>query len=143
MSLISIPISVLRNVEDVIENPPWFNAFKPVTESDVLEAVQQKDWTSRHMRPLQYNVETMELDHVRRIAWMVMHPPQDPVLIDTNVPDIITDGYHRFYAAIIRGDEMIDVSIRGYDSDIINLFGNDVMDQVIKSDEAGLEMQMC
>ena len=143
MSVVSIPVSVLRNVEDVVENPTWFNAFKPVTESDVLKAVQRKDWTSRHMRPLQYNVETTELDHVRRIAWMVMHPPEDPVVVNTNVPDIITDGYHRFYAAIIRGDEMIDVSIRGYDNYIINLFGKDIMDQIAKANVTGLEMQMC
>ena len=145
MSVISIPVSVLRNVWDVIENPPWNDwnsSLKPVTETDVREAVQQKDWTSRHMHPLKHNPELMDLDHVRRIAWMVIYPPQDPILIDTYMAKLTMDGFHRFYAAIIRGDEMIDVSICGCHSEIAVLFGNDVLEQVIKSDESDIEMQM-
>ena len=140
MSVVSIPVSVLRNIWDVVENPPWNDSFKPVTEVDVHDAVRRKDWSSRHMCPLEHNQETMKLDHVRRIAWMVIHPPQDPVLIDTSLANPITDGYHRLYAAIIRGDEMISVSICGYDSDIINLFGSDALEQTIKSDESGIGM---
>ena len=143
MSTISIPVSVLKNIWDVVEHPPWNDSLKPVTEFDVIEAVQRKNWTSRHMHPLKHNQETMKLDHVRRIAWMVVHPPQDPVLIDTHTGNsIIIDGYHRFYAAIIRGDEMINVSISGYDSDIADLFGNDVLEQIIESDELRVEMQI-
>ena len=133
MSAIAIPVSLLRNVWDVIENPPWNDwnsSFKPVTEVDVRKAVQQKDWTSRHMHPLEHNLELMELDHVRRIAWMVIHPPQDPILIDTHMAKLTMDGFHRFYAAIIRGDEMIDVSICGCDNEIAFLFGNDVLEQI-------------
>ena len=92
------------------------------------------------MRPLKHNIETMEMNHVRRIAWMVNHPPQDPVLIDTYMGKLTMDGFHRFYAAIIRGDEMIDVSICGCDNEIAVLFGNDVLEQIIKSDESGIEI---
>ena len=141
MCSVSIPVSVLRDLWDIVKMPPW-NTFKPVTMDDVLKTVKQKDWTFRHMRPLKDNLEIMELDHVRRIAWLVMHPPPDPILVDATMGEVVIDGCHRFYAAIIRGDEMINAFISGYDSHIAEWFGNDVLEQVIKSDEFDIEMQM-
>ena len=138
MSAVSIPVSVLNDIFDVVNNPPWSNVNKPVDRNDVLEAVRQKNWTSRHMIPLypeDKNQGTTELDHARRIAWMVMHPPQDPVIIDTSAIDVLMDGNHRLYAAIIRGDEMIDAFISGFEDDIVEIFGTDIRDQVFKSDE--------
>ena len=140
MSSICIPVSVLRNIWDVVKYPPWGEPFKPVIEEDVRNAVLQKSWTSRHMRPLNNNEETREFDHVRRIAWMVMHPPEDPILIETDEIYPIVDGYHRLYAAIIRGDEMINVSISGYDDDIISLFGKDVLDRIAGLNKLNPEM---
>ena len=133
ISSVSVPVTVLESIWNIIEKPPWSKAFKPVTEVEVRKAVAQKNWTSRHTRPFKKNLEITELDHVRRIAWMVMHPPKNPVLVNTDLDHPIIDGYHRFYAAIIRGDKMINVSICGYRNDIANLFGQKILDQIDKS----------
>ena len=142
MTQVSVPVSVLRNTWDVVETPLWEEPFRPLTKTDVLKAVEQKNWTARHMRPLKNNLETREFDHAIRIAWMVIHPPREPVIIDTNQIYPLIDGYHRLYAAIIRGDEMINASISGCHKDIIKLFGHDVLAQIIESDELNSEMQM-
>lgn len=49
--------------------------------------------------------------HAQRVAWLVVHGWADPVEIDVGIPSLgftpswpITDGNHRFAAAIYRGD---------------------------------------
>ncbi len=60
----------------------------------------------------------LKVRHVERIAWFVINGWEDPIEIDFGCPDLysaydylsfwpITDGNHRYAAAIIRGDKTI------------------------------------
>jgi len=59
-------------------------------------------------------------DHVARIAYLVLNPDPTPIEIDVGVPSlgikvwhIVTDGNHRFCAALFRGDSTICANISG------------------------------
>ena len=110
----------------------------PITVEEVLEACQagrlreeprsfqfpvgneDRLWASREERAY----------HVERVAFLVLHPPSDPILIDVGVPElgchvdwIVEDGNHRHAAAIARGDDEISASIIGSVTNIRDLLG--------------------
>ena len=58
--------------------------------------------------------------HIARIAWFVVNPCSDPLAVDVGVPQLgyypvwmITDGNHRFAAALVRGDRTISARVSG------------------------------
>ncbi len=64
--------------------------------------------------------------HLQRIAYLVVTPDTKPVDIELGIsegyhPDL-SDGNHRYSAAIIRGDETIDVIFSGFIDNISKLF---------------------
>lgn len=59
-------------------------------------------------------------DHAARIAYLVVHPSEEPIEVDFGIPALncyvdwpITDGNHRLAAAIIRGDKSILADVAG------------------------------
>jgi len=136
MSSVSIGIANLRQICDPVTDPPWSDLVTPVTEGDVRWAMLQKDWTPDHMRPLADFHAWSGLEHARRIAWMVDNPPEDPISIDADLALqgrwAVTDGNHRFYAAIMRGASDIMVEICGHEHAIAELFGRDVADKIFE-----------
>lgn len=78
----------------------------------------------RHTAP--WTVE----DHIARIAYLARTGWSEPIDLDVGIPEMscwvdwpITDGNHRFAAAIVRGDQHILSSIAGSCSYIRELFG--------------------
>jgi hypothetical protein len=65
-------------------------------------------------------------DHVRRIAYLVVHPDPTPVEIemDSYGYPIIYDGNHRIAAAVCRGDLTILADISGFIDHIPSLLGD-------------------
>ncbi|MHD0644459.1 hypothetical protein ACYPKM_02330 [Pseudomonas aeruginosa] len=70
-------------------------------------------------------------DHAGRIAYLVANRDENPINIDVGIPSIgfigpvwpITDGNHRFGAALFRGDEHINADIDGSLDRACELFG--------------------
>lgn len=95
----------------------------PVTEREILECVARgeledvrdptnlKSW--KHLRS--------RAAHMRRIAWLVVHGWGNSwIEVDVGIPALgyfpswgITDGNHRFIAALVRGDRAIRASCGG------------------------------
>lgn len=65
--------------------------------------------------------EGIEAEHWTRIEAFMLGGWNDPISVDVGIPHMgyygpawpITDGNHRFYAAILRGDEWIDACASG------------------------------
>ena len=69
-------------------------------------------------------------DPAGRVAYLVVHKAEDPIEIDVGQADsfaewFITDGNHRFAAALLRGDQEILCSISGCPEYIEHFFGLD------------------
>jgi hypothetical protein len=84
-----IPVAVLRGLADPTKDWPWAE-FDGIQHWDKIEAFYLNGW-------------------------------DDPISIDVGIPHLgyygpawpITDGNHRFYAAILRGDETILACVSG------------------------------
>lgn len=87
----------------------------PLTRKEVAQAVLTGD-----VLPPEARIGSRR-DHVARIAWFAIHGWSDPISVDVGVPGlpgyrfvwIITDGNHRFAAALCREDETIAGEIGG------------------------------
>lgn len=101
----------------------WFHNDRPITAQEIQNAVELNDILSPGSKT---NNLSSHDDHVRRIAWFVIHGATDPIIVDVGCLGvfreyIIEDGYHRFAAAIYLGNETIPVSASG-DCEIIEQF---------------------
>ncbi len=87
--------------------------------------------------------------HIARIAWLVQNPADDPIQVDLGCPSFpgwrpfwpITDGNHRFAAALYRRDETIALEWGGEVDLARRTFGADLIDAEILaySDEEAVE----
>lgn len=108
----------VRKLIEYIGNPliniPWDCEY--FTPDEVLKAYKdglfEIDFNSVN--------NTSKLYNVRRIAYFVKCMPIDPILLDVGIPSLnyypdtaLSDGWHRFYAAILRKDKFINASITG------------------------------
>ena len=90
----------------------------PGTFEEISRAIRTRDFLSK---PLLYSGSPDEYqDHVRRIAWLVVHGWNDAIEIDVGAPDLgwivpwpLTDGNHRLAAARYRGATTILCSVGG------------------------------
>jgi len=71
-------------------------------------------------------------DHDGRVAYLVENPSEDPIEIDVGIPVVgyhrqwlLTDGNHRFAAAIYSGRETISARVSGQMDYAKALFGVD------------------
>ena len=65
--------------------------------------------------------------HLQRIAYLVVNPDTKPVEVEMGIDTwleqaALTDGNHRYAAAIIRGDKTIDVIFGGFIDKLLELF---------------------
>lgn len=104
----------------------WSGLDTPITKEEVMEAVEKEQFSE----PEEYenNIEFDRADHVKRIAWFVVHGWTDPIGIDVGVPSLgaipkwaVIDGNHRYAAAIIRGQNTILASLSGDVSELEQL----------------------
>lgn len=78
--------------------------------------------------------------HAARIAWLVLHDDPEPIEIDVGMgPEqaprwIVTDGNHRLYAAIFRGETHVEATISGSEAQAKALLGVDLFADALPPD---------
>ena len=108
----SVPLAVLRELWDPSECWTWQSLWiGPITLADVEGAVPVD-------RPVESDEEPIM--HLGRIRWLMEHGWTDAITVEIgDTPTSvwcwgILDGNHRVVAAILRGDERIDVELSGW-----------------------------
>ena len=114
-----MPVARLRALADPVADWPFLSPppGDPVT-AEWLAEIDQYD------APLDDAELWLTQCHLGRIARLMRHRWDDPIEVDVGclglfVPWPVIDGNHRFYAAIMRGDEHITVDVAG-DLDLAN-----------------------
>ena len=110
------------------KNHIWSEFKRPITLREVYECIKESDFESQPYDLAR--VSWRRRDHIRRVAYFVVNPPDEPIAIDVGVPSLgcyvnwpVTDGHHRLGAAIYRGDEFIQVDLSGDLGYASELFG--------------------
>jgi len=119
-----VPVDRLASLCDPRRTPPWSCAR--FTETDVRQAVAK-----RRVRPTPVEDDQDARQHIERIAYLAIQGWDDPVEVDVGCPVLgywgprwpLLDGNHRFYAALIRGDKEILLSVEGQLDHAAQLFG--------------------
>lgn len=111
-----VPLSRILNLANPIECPPWDCGIL-LGKGDVLDALASGEVLSE---PVADAHKGNPFHHACRIAWLVQHGWDDPIEVDVGVPHMgcypewpILDGNHRVYAAAVRGDKEILVTVAG------------------------------
>lgn len=116
--LVAYPVSLRRilNLADPVACPPWECGIL-LSKADVLAAIGNRDWLAV---PLDESEQANPLAHARRIAYLVEHGWSDAIEVDVGTPSMgcfpgwpVADGNHRVYAAAVRGDAAIMVTVAG------------------------------
>lgn len=115
--LVRLDPAKIKESWNPFENPIW--DIDPITENEIHQA-----------KPIPLTFlpipnEDAHRYHTGRIAWFVLHGIPDPIEIDFGCPALgcdplwpITDGNHRFMAAIIRNDPFIMANAAGDEEEI-------------------------
>ncbi len=88
-----------------------------LSKENVLDAIAKQDWLDS---PVEESEQGNPFAHARRIAYLVHHDWDDPIEVDVGIPSLgyhpawpVLDGNHRLYAASVRGDTAIVVTVAG------------------------------
>lgn len=128
---VRIPLDVLCRYVNPVANPPWtmhsgdtffsgdIFSLRPEEVSArmfdrVNQCIDQEIHDGRHFSSIPLAVDYEY--HCQRIAYLVTHKSDEPIFLDLhdNPELILSDGNHRLYAAIVRGDDFIDIEFTGY-----------------------------
>lgn len=103
---LEISIAKLRELADPIASPPWGGQSAGLTETMVRDAIKFEDTVDG---PVNDRWGTNPETHAGRIAHLAREGWSDEITLELgdDIPWPVTDGNHRYYAAIIRGDETI------------------------------------
>jgi hypothetical protein len=146
-----LPIGVAQQITDPVARPPW------ITKED-YRANELKDMVSNclqrgdvHPTPWEKDTiyklyQTPILLHAKRIAWFIINGWNDPICYDFGCPDFgyhpsypVSDGNHRLYAAIFKGDTSVKSSYEGQLENGLNMIRfayeqQEILNSPIKSD---------
>lgn len=132
-TVIQLDIARLTRVVDPRRASPW-DTLLPVTEHDVRSALRSRRFSRRHSRPLPEDLQGSCAEHAGRIAWLMHNGWTDPIAIDCELYPRglwpITDGNHRFYAALLLEATHISATICGSETAIREMLGACVVEQV-------------
>jgi hypothetical protein len=117
-SVFQVPVARLRNLCDPIQVNPWGCQISP---REVKKAVETGKFQTTPWKKSPRRLTSKERKyHIERVAYFVVHAWSDPIDLDVGVPSLgcyvrwlIQDGNHRFYAAVIRGDQFILSTLSG------------------------------
>jgi hypothetical protein len=120
----------LMAIADPYQTPPW-RGLHALTRAMIRDAI-----ATRTFEPLPVGSQGDVARHVARIAWLVENGWADPIQIDVGCPSFpgwrpfwpITDGNHRFAAALYREDATIALEWGGEVARARTLFGADLID---------------
>lgn len=103
----------------------WTDIDTPITKEEVFEALNNGDAALRNTNIFDKAVQELPADiarqnHIRKIAYFIENPTNEPISIDVGVPElgcnvkhIIDDGNHRLAAAICMNRENIPAYVAG------------------------------
>lgn len=108
-------IKLLDYIQSPIENLPWnCDEFTP---NDVRVAYRKKQFQITHGT---LDDKSSREWNIQRIAYFIKRMPSEPIQVDVGIPsigfypnDVVSDGWHRIYAAILRRDKYINASVAG------------------------------
>lgn len=114
------PYSAFSSWQWIIPYPNKINT-KPVSRLEIATAIENKEFIRTPIKGVDYanlDKNASREDHIRRIAYMVIHKDSHPIHIDVGLPGYsdkinIEDGNHRLAAAIFRKDKNILVEFSG------------------------------
>lgn len=108
MSTSKISVAKLSTEYDPFESDVW-DTGELISKDEVITAIREK----RLMSPEDAKDYSHKNSHIERIAWFVVYGWSDSIEVDFGIPGMyypnwgITDGNHRFAAAIIRSSNWI------------------------------------
>ncbi len=95
----------------------------------ILDALKNKDFESENY-PGYFYSSSSDWDtkrHERRIAFLIANPDPKPIAVEFTSPNdptlTLEDGWHRYAAALIRGDTEISVNVGGFFSFSVQRLG--------------------
>lgn len=119
--IVELDPAKVQEIYNPFESLVW-DIHKPVTKEEIETLVQKGDVAAPEVAPMS------RLMHMRKIAWFVVNGWRYPIDVDIGIPSMgyrpswgITDGNHRFVAALVRGDQAISASFSGQVSEIARL----------------------
>ena len=118
---ILVSVEKLRHWFDPLGDLVWPGTDAPLSVEEVEEAITVRQFESTPFAGLNSMEESWTRgDHAARIAYLVVHGWEEPIVLDVGVPglgsyasDPVLDGHHRLAAAIVRGDPYIHASVSG------------------------------
>ncbi|WP_315836142.1 hypothetical protein [Bradyrhizobium prioriisuperbiae] len=127
----AVPVGKLRAISDPLLTPPWFDRagvrIAPIRAVEVKLAIDRGDILPSHWGG---KWSFAREDHIARIAALAVDKDPTPIDVDVGFPDhgyfapwAISDGNHRFCAAIVRGDQFIEANVRGDTGQVEKLLG--------------------
>lgn len=113
-----VPIDRLLEITNPVSDPPWHDG-SDVAIAGVMEAIREQRYEKRPYSSDLLSICRREWNsrrHEERIAWLVLHPPSEPieVEIDQHAGVGIDDGMHRLYAAVVRNEGTLAIRIGGF-----------------------------
>jgi hypothetical protein len=104
--ILEISVAKLREIADPIASPPWGSQSAGLTEAMVRGAMEHDETVEK---PVNNRWDTNPETHAGRIAHLARKGWSDEITLELGEGGRwpVTDGNHRYYAAIIRGDETI------------------------------------
>ena len=94
----------------------WPRLRKPITRTEVSKAVHSYQYCKQPILNLEASGIVPRSLHIRRIAYMVAYPGQNPIEIAINEyqpHQVVVDGHHRIAAAVFRGDGTVSTKLLG------------------------------
>lgn len=110
-----VAVRRVLNLSNPIEFPPWnCDGLTPTM-------VERAHRNSRYLRyPVPEIWTDNPLRHAERIAWLMTAGWSDPIEVDVGIPSLnyfpcwcVLDGNHRLYAAALKNDREILITISG------------------------------
>jgi hypothetical protein len=127
-----VSVCKLSEIYDPFEDPPWDEVDIGSISVEMIEA-RIKLGGLKKVTDYDPLIGCSIKDHIDSIAWYVVNGWGDSfITIDFNLWNalcgigcLVTDGNHRYAAALIRGDQMIWADVYGSKEDIARLYDED------------------
>lgn len=120
-----VPLAALLSIADPVSTPPWPRTRSSWDVAEIRRRAAERDYGDGGHLPWILNRGLSRAEdhgpfHMARVAWLMNneHAPEVTIGAAETITDYgdwpILDGNHRLAAAILRGDEEIDLVIHGY-----------------------------
>lgn len=100
-----------RSFVGLDKHSPWGGFRTPIKSWEVMECIKEGKLRKDHWYSFDWGIPVRQY-HMQRIAYLVVHGWRGKIQINCREGDLsISDGNHRYAAALIRKDESIKASL--------------------------------